>query len=184
MFNNNQFLNNEIKQTEKRLSEKLGSDVLIVVRHFLTAAIISKLVEIDHEKFRSELWYESNELLEKSRKKDYVCFIIYLESKPTAFLYGYDDVEDPKWFFLDEIVTLLEGKGIGKALMRLLQIYCSELGYKQIILYTEDQDDKGRHLRQFYETLGFKYMSTDNEKGDIMSYVVEDKTLRLSLKNH
>jgi ribosomal protein S18 acetylase RimI-like enzyme len=181
LFNNSPFLNNEIKQAETRLSIRLDSEITIVMRHFLTESIISKLVEIDHEKFRSELWYESNEIIEKSRKKDFVCFILYMSSKPTAFLYGYDDDNDPKWFFLDTIATRVEGKGIGKMLMSLLKSYCSELGYQQIILYTEDQDEKGRKLRQFYESLGFKYKYTDKEKGIIMSYDIKEMNLRPAL---
>jgi len=165
-------LNRAIKESENRLSVKLGENVSIVVRHFLTESIISRLVEIDHEKFRSELWYNSKELIDKTRKKDYVCLLLYVSSKPTAFLYGYGDENNPNWFFLDEIATKVEGKGIGKTLIRLVQAYCYELGYHQIVLYTEDQDEKGRMLRQFYQSLGFIYMYTDPEKGVVMNYSV------------
>jgi len=135
------------------------------------------MTKIDHEKFRSELWYSSDDLLEKSLKKDFICLIVHLNGAPAAFLYGYDDEFDSHWFFLDEIATRVEGKGIGKVLIVLLLVYCFELGYTFVTLYTEEHDEKGRKLREFYEHLGFTYMSTDPKVGVIMKYKIDEQEL-------
>jgi hypothetical protein len=170
-------LEDVLRQAEERLTEKLGEPVTIRFRSYLDETAINKLTEIDHEKFRSELWYSSDELLEKSMKKDFICLILHVKDEPAAFLYGYDDEFDPLWFFLDEIATKIEGKGIGKVLIVLLLVYCFELNYTFITLYTEDLDEKGRHLRDFYEHLGFTYMGKDPEVGVIMKYQINEDTL-------
>lgn len=170
-------LEEALNRAEERLSEKLSQKVTVSFRTYIDETLIRKLTEIDHEKFRSELWYSNDELLEKSLKKDFICLVAHINDEPTAFLYGYDDEFDPHWFFLDEIATRIEGKGIGKVLIVLLLVYCFELNYTFVTLYTEDQDEKGRRLREFYEHLGFTYMSTDPELGVIMKYQINEQEL-------
>ena len=162
------------KRAEKSLSQTLGSNTKITIRSYLDEHLISRLTEIDHEKFRNDLWYSNEELLEKTSKKDFVCFLLYMDNNPVAFLYGYDDEFDPNWFFLDEIATRIEKKGIGRVLITLLLIYCVELGYKYVTLYTETIDEKGRSLREFYEHIGFKHLADDPEKGVIMVYTIDE----------
>ncbi len=71
----------------------------------------------------------------------------------------------------------MEGKGIGKVLIVLLLVYCFELNYTIVTLYTEDQDEKGRRLREFYEHIGFSYMGTEPEVGVIMNYKINEQEL-------
>jgi GNAT superfamily N-acetyltransferase len=173
-------LEEAIRRGEERLTDKLGEPVTISFRTYLDEKIINKITLIDHEKFRSELWYSSEVLLEKFSKKDFICLLMHVNGDPLAFLYGYDDDFDSHWFFLDEVATQIEGKGIGKVLILLLLVYCFELNYTFITLYTEDQDEKGRRLREFYEHLGFTYMGTEPELGVIMKYKInEEELLRL-----
>ena len=61
-----------IRRGEERLTEKLGEPVTINFRTYIDDKLIEKITEIDHEKFRSELWYSRDELLEKSKKKDFL----------------------------------------------------------------------------------------------------------------
>jgi GNAT superfamily N-acetyltransferase len=166
-----------LRRGEERLTEKLGEPVTIGFRTYINDRIIEQITDIDHEKFRSELWYTKEELLAKSSKKDFVCLIAHANGEPVAFLYGYDDEFDPHWFFLDEIASRVEGKGVGKVLLVLLLLYCFELDYKFITLYTEDLDEKGRKLREFYEHLGFTYMGTEPELGVIMKYDIDEPEL-------
>lgn len=168
------------KQAEQILTQRLGSKIKIIIRSFLNEALISQITAIDNEKFRAELWYTSEELLEKTKKKDFTCFLVYLDENPVAFLYGYDDDFDPSWFFLDEIATRIEGRGIGNVLITLLLMYCAELDYRYVTLYTESSDDKGRPLKMFYEHIGFNHLADDPEKGTIMIYSIkEDKLYNL-----
>lgn len=166
-----------LRRAEERLTEKLGERATISFRTYIDDKLIQKITEIDHEKFRSELWYSREELLEKSNKKDFICLIVHINGEPAAFLYGYDDEFDPHWFFLDEIATRMEGKGIGKVLIVLLLVYCFELNYTIVTLYTEDQDEKGRRLREFYEHIGFNYMGTEPKVGVIMNYKINEQEL-------
>ncbi len=166
-----------LRRAEKRLTEKIGEAVTIGFRTFLDQGTIEKITEIDHEKFRSELWYSRDELIEKSKKKDFICLIAHIKGNPVAFLYGYDDEFDSHWFFLDEVATRIEGKGIGKVLILLLLVYCYELGYSFVTLYTEEHDEKGRKLRGFYEHIGFSYMGTDPKVGDMMKYKIDEQEL-------
>ena len=166
-----------MKRGEERISEKLGEAITISFRTYLDKKLIQEITDIDHEKFRSELWYSSEELIEKSKKKDFLCMIVNVNGEPVAFLYGYDDEFDPHWFFLDEIATRIEGKGIGKVLIVLLLVYCFELNYTYVTLYTEDLDEKGRRLKEFYEHLGFTYMGTDPSVGVIMKYEIKEEEL-------
>ena len=166
-----------IRRGEERLTEKLGEPVTINFRTYMDDRLLEKITEIDHEKFRSDLWYSRDELVEKSKMKDFLCLIVHNKGEPVAFLYGYDDEFDSHWFFLDEIAARPEGKGIGKVLIVLLLVYCFELNYTFITLYTEDQDEKGRRLREFYEHLGFTYMGTEPELGVIMKYKIDEQEL-------
>lgn len=172
-------LEDAMRRAEDRATEKLGLLCTLVVYTHLSDALLAKLEAIDHQKFRGELWYSHEEFLEKTRQRDFVCFVLSADGEPSAFLYGYDYAGDPAAFFLDEVVTLVEGKGVGKILITLLLVYCYELGYRYVMLYTEDTDEKGRRLRQFYEHLGFTEVRTDPELGLVMRIEVTEDSLML-----
>ena len=111
----------------------------------------------------------------KSEKKDFICLIVHVNDEPLAFLYGYDYESDPDSFFLDEIATRIEGKGVGKVLIVLLLVYCFELDYAYVTLYTENKD--GKKLREFYEHLGFRFIEEDAVVGVVMRYQIEESEL-------
>jgi GNAT superfamily N-acetyltransferase len=171
------FFEDVLRRAAERAEEKLGKPIMITVFTNLDERMMAKLEVIDHEKFRQELWYTHDELSEKTRKKDFVCMILSADGEPTAFVYGYDYEGDPTAYFLDELATQVEGKGLGKILITLALIYCYELDYRSVILYTEDVDQADRHLRGFYEHMGFKYVTTDPVLGVIMRYDLVEKDL-------
>ena len=170
-------LEDAMRRAEDRATEKLGQPYTLYIYSHLSDALLAKLEAIDHHKFRQELWYSHDEFIEKTRHRDFVCFVLSADGEPSAFLYGYDYADDPSAFFLDEVVTLVEGSGVGKILITLLLVYCYELGYKNVVLYTEDTDDKGRRLKRFYEHLGFTEVRTDPELGLVMRIEVTEDTL-------
>ena len=170
-------LEDAMRRVEDRATEKLGRPCTLYIYSHLSDALLAKLEAIDHQKFRQELWYSHDEFIEKTRQRDFVCFVLSADGEPSAFLYGYDYADDPSAFFLDEVVTLVEGSGVGKILITLLLVYCYELGYKYVVLYTEDTDDKGRRLKRFYEHLGFTEVRTDPELGLVMRIEVTEDTL-------
>ena len=171
-----------LKRAVERAEEKLEQSCSITVHTHLSGELIAQLEVIDHEKFRQELWYTHEEFLEKTRQKDFICFVLSVNDEPAAFLYGYDYHADPKGFFLDEVAAQIEGKGLGKILITLLFVYCYELGYESVVLYTEDIDQEGRHLREFYEHMGFHVETTDPTLGVVMKYSIEEKSLNALYK--
>ena len=171
------FFEDALRRAVERAEEKLERPVRVTVFTHLEERMMAKLEAIDQEKFRQELWYTHDELAEKTRKKDFMCITLSVEGDPAAFIFGYDYDGDPTAYFLDELATLIEGKGLGKILITLALIYCFELDYRSVILYTEETDQIGRHLQEFYEHVGFKYVTTDPALGVVMRYNLEEKTL-------
>ncbi len=171
------FFEDALRRACERATEKLEVPCTISVHIHLDEKLLEKLEAIDHEKFRKELWYYHDDFVEKTKQKDFVCFILSVEGEPSAFLYGYDYSEDLSGFFLDEVVTRVEGKGIGKILIILLLIYCYELGYSSVTLFTEESDQDGRRLREFYEHIGFTSVTSNQEQGEVMNYRIEKPTL-------
>lgn len=171
------FFEDALRRAVERAEENLERPVRVTVFTHLEERMMAKMEAIDQEKFRQELWYTHDEVAEKARKKDFMCITLSVEGNPTAFIFGYDYDGDPTAYFLDELATLIEGKGLGKILITLALIYCYELDYRSVILYTEDTDQVGRHLREFYEHVGFKYVTTDPALGVVMRYDLEEKAL-------
>jgi len=171
-----------LRRAVERAEEKLEQDCGITVHTHLSDRLITQLEAIDHEKFRRELWYTNDDFIEKTRQKDFVCLVLSVNYEPAAFLFGYDYKDDPRGFFLDEVATHIEGKGLGKILITLLFVYCYELGYDSVVLYTEDLDQEGRPLREFYEHIGFGIATTDPTLGVVMRYNIEEKALKALYK--
>lgn len=171
-----------LRQAVERAEESLEQSCSITVHAYLPEELISHLVSIDHEKFRQELWYDRDTFLEMERQKDFVCIVFSLKGEPAAFLCGYSQKADPLEFFIDEVATRVEKKGLGKILITLLFVYCYELGYDSVVLYTEDCDQGGRHLKEFYESIGFKQVANDPIKGVVMSYIIEEEALNMLYK--
>jgi len=150
------------------LSERLGKPVEVRASTTLDEAALGLFESVDHRAFKEELWYSKEEIASKSRRKGFIAFTVYIIGEPVGMLYGYE--LDPSTFFLDEVVALNEGKGIGKSLVRLLIQHCSVKGYGEISLYTEEVDEKGRRLREFYAGLGFRLRDAQPEQGIEMFY--------------
>jgi len=48
---------------------------------------------------------------QRMMKPGFLCLLVYLEDKPIAFEYGYDESDGV--YFSDSQATLIEGKGVG-----------------------------------------------------------------------
>jgi hypothetical protein len=51
------------------------------------------------------------------------------------------------------------------------------------MLYTEDYDQEGRPLREFYESIGFKQVANDPRKGVVMRYIIDEEALNTLYKS-
>jgi GNAT superfamily N-acetyltransferase len=157
-----------LRKAEVFLSERMGKPVTVRASTKLDEAALGLFESVDHRAFKEEFWYSREEIASKSWRKGFIAFTVYLEGEPVGMLYGYE--LDTSTFFLDEVAALNEGKGIGKSLVKLLIQHCSVKGYGEISLYTEEVDEKGRRLREFYESLGFRLRDAQPGQGIEMFY--------------
>jgi hypothetical protein len=149
------------KSAEERLSKSLEGECKIqIIESFdkETSLIIHK---IDNMKFRKELQYNQNEIVDRMNKPGFICVLIYLNEEPIAFEYGYNISDEV--FFSDSQATLVEGKGIGSTQFALEILYLFHNGYDTIQLTTEELDEQGRSLRSFWERLGFVKIGEDKD---------------------
>ena len=165
-------LSKYIVAAEAELEASLGGPVHILFGHSLDGVAQQLVESLDHEGFREELWYSHDEIASKCLKKEFTVFLVYLDEKLVGVVYGYG-LEDGS-FFLDELVSHIEGKGVGRVLTQLLITYCTLKRYTRVNLDTEESDTKGRHLRQFYERLGFKVTETHLTLGLVMTYTLPE----------
>lgn len=171
------FLEDALAAAEERLRGALGRDCRIGIHVYMSEELAGVVERIDHERFRPELQYTLEELRDRGGRRDFALFVLTCGGEPTAFLYGYTDEQDATRFFIDSVATLIEGKGIGSILVTLALVYSYDTGYRGAGLYTEEVDERGRHLVKFYEDLGFRVVDEDPKMGVFMSSELESEKL-------
>ena len=120
--------------------------------------------EIENRKFRQELQYSVKELVERSKKKGFTVILFELNGEPFAFDLGYTDADEDAYFG-DSAATLIERKGVGAVLTALDALYSWEAGYKSVKCITEDEDESGRKLVEYWARYGFYVVKRDPEVG-------------------
>jgi len=153
-----------LSKAEARLSSALGGSCRIAVLHEMNKDLLKIISQIEDERFRSELRYSERELTIRSKKKGFTCFIVYLDERPIAFVFGFDDSEKGA-YFSDSAATLLERKGVGSILTALETLYCLENGYLSEKMITEDLDESGRRLVEYWARFGFYVTGRDQKIG-------------------
>jgi GNAT superfamily N-acetyltransferase len=162
------FLEDALRRAERKLGEALGGDCRVNVYVHMSDELAYIVEGMDHRKFRPELQYTLEELRERGGHRGFALFMLTCSGEPTAYLLGYTNDEGGDKFFLDSVATLVEGKGVGSILVTLALVYCYEVGYTGVELYTEEADQEGRHIVRFYEDLGFSVRGNDPKKGVFM----------------
>ena len=174
-------LEDAISAAEVMLGKTLGRECRISIHTQMSYKFAKAVERIDHEKFRPELQYTLEELMERLGNTGFVLFMLTCDGEPTAFFYGYTHEVDNSKFFLDTVATHIEGKGIGSTLVTLALVYSHDVGYRSVELYTEEVDERGRHLVKFYEGMGFKVIDRDPERGVVMRSELDPTKLRHAL---
>jgi hypothetical protein len=151
-------------RAEAKLGANLGGTCRVAVYHEKNRDLLKIISEIEDERFRSELRYSERELTIRSKKSGFTCFIIYLEQKPVAFVFGFDDPEKDA-YFSDSAATLIERKGVGSILTALEMCFCLEKGYRSEKMITEDLDESGRRLVEYWGRFGFQVTGRDPKIG-------------------
>lgn len=154
-----------LKMAEEKLSLSLGGECVITVHRGLSDELKRVVMEIDHMKFREELWYDGSEIDDRAGTRGFLLLLLSLDSRPVGFDYGYDD-EEPGVFFSDSSATLIERKGVGSTLFAIEIIYCFWRGYTTSKLVTEERDEVGRPLREIWAKFGFT-VSEENPRTGI-----------------
>jgi hypothetical protein len=149
---------------EAKLSTVLCGRCRVAVYHEMNKDLLKVIGEIEDERFRSELRYSERELTNRSKKRGFTCFIVYHEERPMAFVFGFDDPEGGV-YFSDSAATLIERKGVGSILTALEMRYCLEKGYRSEKMITEELDESGRKLREYWERFGFRVTGVNPKIG-------------------
>jgi len=160
-------------EAEKRLSRLLGGRCVISLHRELDDNLRTVIQAIDHEKFRQELWYSSDELDTRTRKTGFLCLLASLDGRAVAFNYGYED-EAEDTFFSDTTATLIEGKRVGSTLFALEILHSYHRGQT-----TEELDEKGRPLTRIWGRLGFETVSSDASGSVEMVLVYTPQRMRM-----
>ncbi len=155
-----------VAATKARLSQIVGKDCTIQIHHRLNDSLVHAILQVDAQKFREELRYRHEEVLDHSSIPGFLLILAECGGQPLGIVYGYDEPENG--FFLDTLASMVERKGIGHTLATLIVVHAQNAGKSYVTLYTEEQDEKGRQLRKFYEKMGFIYFGTEPHKGDVM----------------
>jgi hypothetical protein len=155
-----------IAATKARLSQITGKDCTIQIHHRLNDSLVHAILQVDAQKFREELRYRHEEVLDHSYIPGFLLILAECGDQPLGIVYGYDEPENG--FFLDTLASMVERKGIGHTLATLIVVHAQNAGKSHVTLYTEEQDEKGRQLRKFYEKMGFIFLGTEPRKGDVM----------------
>jgi hypothetical protein len=151
-------------RAEAKLGASLGGACRIAVYHEMKKDLTKIVEEIEDERFRSELRYSERELTNRSKKRGFTCFIVYLDERPMAFVFGFDDPEEGA-YFSDSAATLIERRGVGSILTALEVLYCLENGYRSEKMITEDLDESGRRLVEYWARFGFQVTGRDPKIG-------------------
>jgi hypothetical protein len=162
------FFEEASKLVEDRLSNLLGESIKINVHVSLDKNLIEEIISIESSMFREELRYSFEELMARSEKPGFVLIKLIRGCETLAFFFGYEDPDLPGSYYGDTLASLIEGKGVGSNLFALVHIYCYEKGYSHFTCHTEEVDEKGRKLRDWYIAMEMKHINTTNEYGDQM----------------
>ena len=171
------------RKAEARLSGALGGACGIVVYHELSEVLLREVEEIESHRFRQELRYTREELSSRSRKGGFTCLMVYLDGEAVAFDFGYDDAEEGA-YFSDTAAALIERRGIGAALTALEALHCFEAGYRSVKMMTEEEDESGRRLREYWGRFGFRITGVDPSTGVEMRLDLGPEVVRDLCERH
>ncbi len=160
-------MNNIIIKAEEKLSIAMNGVATIEFHHSLNKELMESIIEIESTRFREELRYSSDELMERSKNPGFTCLIVRLDGRAIAFDFGFNDAEEGA-YFSDSAATLIERKGVGSILTAVEVSYCYYAGYKRMNLITEEEDQEGRRLVDYWGRFGFSVVSVDSEVGVVM----------------
>ena len=156
------------QQLLKELSKIYEGDLKLVFPSEWNRDCFSLFHNVEKSGFRRELQYSFEELLKNLESPELVFWFITEDNEPQIVVLGYSMLEkQKKAFYLDTFAVKPRGKGIGNVVMGFLVQWAKTKHYTSMFLDTEQKDEKGIPLQQFYSKLGFEVVSV-SEKGDLV----------------
>ena len=162
------FFEEAVRRVEEKLGGLLGETVKISVHLSLDRTLIDDVLGIDSQKFREELRYTTWDLIKRGEKKGFALVLVRADKEPIAFFFGYEDKDFPGGYYGDDMASLNEGIGVGSSLFTLVHIYCYENGFTHFSCHSEEVDESGRKLREWYKAMGMNLVNTTSEEGDLL----------------
>ena len=162
------FFEEAVKRVEDRLGGLLGETVKISIHLSIDRKLIDDVLGIDSRKFREELRYTTWDLIKRGEKEGFTLLLVHAGKEPIAFFFGYKDENLTEGFYGDDMASLNEGIGVGSNLFTLVHIYCYENGFTHFSCHSEEVDECGRKLREWYNAMGMDLIKTTPEEGDLL----------------
>lgn len=148
---------------ERELSRAYSAPIKVVCPREWNQTYFSWFETIEQNNFRQELRYTYNETLDRWNKQRRLIVFILIDQVPEAMIIGYDSEEpSKKIFILDTIAVTTQHKGIGKILMNFLIQWAKEQHFQAIALDTEENNERGFPLVNFYKKFGFEPIEANN----------------------
>lgn len=155
-----------LDQLLAELSIRIGTELQLVIDDKYTDAYFDWFKEIENHAFREELRYTREEFQERFHDQQGFLLFVMDGMRPLAMVMGFERVEnDLSYFYVDTFAVTVEKNGIGTLMAHYLIQYAAEVGHTHIRLDTEEMNERGVPLVRFYEKLGFRRVSVD-EQGD------------------
>ena len=162
------FFEEASRRVEERLGSLLGEPVKISIHLSLDRNLIDDVLRIDSRKFREELRYTVWDLIKRGERDGFALLLVRAGKEAIAFFFGYEDADLPGGYYGDDMASMDEGRGIGSSLFTLVHIYCYENGYTHFSCHSEEVDESGRKLREWYKAMGMDLVNTTPEEGDLL----------------
>jgi hypothetical protein len=174
------FFDEVVRSASYKAYKILGSQCEISTYLRLDNTLTEKLLNIDDVIFRNEIWYNSEVLMNKAQQKNFVCFILSVNNEPSSFILGYEKSDEEESYLIDELVTTIDNEIIRKIMMTLMLVYCHDLGYRSVNIYTNEKGNNGVYSKRFFESFGFAVIKRRLDSGLKMNYIIlEDKLANL-----
>jgi GNAT superfamily N-acetyltransferase len=156
------------QEIKNELKPILGDTIALVFPETWSGKYLSWYKEIEQSAFRPSLTYSEDEIMECLAEADVLMMFITVDGLPEGLLLGYT-FDDPsvETFYLDTIAVKQKGRGIGPVILTVLIKWAKKMGYCQIRLDTEFENENGMQLSSYYERFGFKVIDVDDEIGNV-----------------
>ena len=145
------------------LKFKFSEEYKIVNVKEVNEEIISWYQYIESKTFVKGLRYSSEEIKEKFNKYQSFLFFILDNNDPIATHLGYSLEGDDNIYYIDTLATIIQKKGLGKALLQFICEVAEKNGYSAVQLDTEEMNSKSQKLKDFYIRNGFEVIAIEGE---------------------